>query len=239
MIRVKTQQKAGLVLILFLLLWPLAGVSSTEAPVYDRYTLHASANASISNDLMTVLMVIEDEDADNAVLADRINQDMLWALLQLESYPSIKTHSREYTTYPKYEHNRINAWHISQTLSLEGADFDAIKTVVASLQERLTVRSMTFSPKIETRKMAEDKLISEALSLFKQRSSLIQESMGHEKYRVIHLSIDSNNRGGGPLPVYRESMSMSRSSSMAVTAPSVDAGKSNISVSVHGEIQLQ
>ena len=214
-------------------------VRAEQSPtLYDRYSLQVSAESEIENDLMTAHLTVEDEDRNSAELADRINQEMLWALLQIERYPSITSSTQNYSTYPKYEHNRIVGWRSSQTLMLKGKDFDEIKAAIGVLQERLTVRSMRFKPTPETRQEAEDKLIADALAAFRKRSVLIQSSMQATDYRVIHMSVDTN---GYSRPVYRaETMAMdARGAAKSVTQPAVDAGTSRIQIVVHGEIQLQ
>lgn len=218
----------------------LSGVSYAEQNtlVYDRYSLQVSAESEVENDLMVVNLMIEDEDSNSAALADRINQEMLWALLQTEKHPRIKSSTKDYNTYPKYEKNRIIGWRSSQVLQLESTDFESIKKAVAELQERLIVRSMQFLSRPETRKDAENNLIDEALTSFRERSTLIQKSMQAETYRIIQLSVNTNDFGS---PMYRvESMNMdARSVSKSVAAPAIDAGTSKIRVSVSGEIQLQ
>ncbi|MCB1755838.1 MAG: SIMPL domain-containing protein [Gammaproteobacteria bacterium] len=216
----------------------LNAYAEADAVVYDRYALSASAETDIDNDQMTVEMVVEDEDKDSAALADRINQNMLWALLQLEKFPAIKSSTRNYTTRPQYEQSHISGWRSSQTLQLQGSDFEEIKNAIAILQERLIVRSMHFEPRQQTRREIEDRLISEALEAFRQRAELVRNSMQAEKFRVISLNINTNDYAG---PVYRDQvMTMStRAATPSVAAPAVDAGTSRVQVSVHGEIQLQ
>ncbi len=212
-------------------------MADDNTPVYSRYSLSASASVEIENDLMTVQLVVEDEDTDSAALAERINQKMLWALLQLEQFHSIKSSTRDYNTYPIYEQKRISGWRSSQTLQLQGSMFDDIKRAIGKLQERLTVRSMRFSPRPETRKMTENKLIDEALEAFRERADLISKSMNASGYRVIHAGVNTDDHRA---PMFREAMAADMQvRNKAVSAPSIDAGTSQITVAVHGEIQLQ
>lgn len=209
-----------------------------HAPVYDQYTLQASAEGEVENDLMMVRLQVEHQDRDASKLADKVNSDMQWALKQLEGLPSINVKTENFTTYPKYEQNRIAGWHSSQTLSLSGQDFDAIKAAVQILQSRLQVQGMAFQPTDETRKSAEDELISKALDNLKHRASLVQKNMGAAGYRIVQVNINTGGRQPGRVRMNNEMMSMSRSASVEA-APAVESGESKISVNVSGQIQLQ
>lgn len=213
-------------------------VAEDATVVYDRYSLHVSAEAEVENDLMVVMLVVEDEDSNSAALADRINQVMLWALLETEKYPSIKAATRDYRTYPKYDQNRITGWRSSQALRLEGSDIESVKMAVAELQQQLIVRSMQFLPREETRRQAENDLVDDALERFRDRADLIRTSMQAEEYRVIQISVNTGDIGR---PAYRmEAMAMdTRGAAKSVAAPAVEAGSSKIQISVSGEIQLQ
>ncbi|HBR96620.1 MAG TPA: hypothetical protein DD979_04490 [Gammaproteobacteria bacterium] len=225
---------------LIIALVPYSAFAEGDTPVvYDRYSLQVSTESEVENDLMTVVLVVEDEDRDSAALADRINQNMLWALLQTEKFPDIKTQTKRYSTSPKYEQNRIVGWRSSQELVLESVEFESVKKAVAILQEKLTVRAMQFTPQSVTRQEAENALLDDALAAFRARASLIQKSMQASSYRVIQVMIDAG-RQGPPVYARNEVMAMSAKSSMgAVAAPATDAGTSRIRIAVSGEIQLQ
>ncbi len=232
---------AGLkkIALLICLMFVLIGAMADDnAPIYDRYSLSASAQSDVANDLMTVKMVVEEEDRNSAVLADRINQIMQWALAQVKKLPGIEARTTDYNTYPKYEQKRISGWRSSQTLQLEGGDFETVKAAVAVLQERMIVRNMHFSPRPQTRMQTENGLIGRALEAFRQRAILVQDSMQATGYRVIQISVNTQDFMEPPgYDMQRMEMQM-RSFNQGVTLPAVDAGNSRISVSVHGEIQL-
>ena len=55
-----------------------------EEALFDQYTLQASAEGDVTNDLMTVNLVVQHENRDAKVLAEQVNSDMSWALDQLK-----------------------------------------------------------------------------------------------------------------------------------------------------------
>jgi len=184
-------------------------------------------------------MFVEHEDRDSVALANRVNADMAWALEQVRRYPSVKATSGNYSTWPSYERkqNRIIGWRSSQTLKLESDDFPNVRKAIKDLQERLKVRGMQVSAKIETRESKEDELIADALNRFRQRALLVQSTMGASDYRTINVDINANSQIHRP-PVMRNYAETASMSKMA-EEPAVAAGTSRVTVMINGVIQLQ
>ncbi len=200
--------------------------------LYDQYTLQASAEGEVANDLMIVRLQVEHEDREIAKLASKINADMAWALAELAAFDRIEAATGNYNTHPLYEQNRVVGWRSSQTLNLQGEDFDQLKDALQTLQGKLKVQQMLFQAQDETRKELEDTLISEALDNFKRRSVIVQENMGAASYRVMQININTGGRGRARL----EQATLARS---VESAPAVEAGQSRITVNISGQIQLQ
>lgn len=213
-------------------------MSDNNPPVYDQYTLQASAEGEVANDLMIVRLKVEHEDSDASKLAHKVNTDMQWALDQLKETPSITAKTENYSTYPKLEQQHIAGWHSTQTLTLSGSDFDAIKASVQILQSKLQVLGMSFGPSDETRRKAEDALINQALDNLKHRAELVRENMGAARYRIMQININTGGRQAGRARMDTEMMTMARSARVE-TAPAVAGGESKISVNINGQIQLQ
>ncbi len=205
--------------------------------IYDQYTLQASAEGEVINDLMVVHLRVEHEDRDAKALAERVNQDMAWALEQLKPYELIDSKTQNYSTYPKYEQNRIVGWRSSQTVEVQGSDFEQIKEALQKLQSKLQIQHMQFLPRDETRKQIEDNLIREALDNFKHRAAIVQENMGAQSFRVMQININTGGRNPARMRMQQtQAAGMSRS---LESAPAVEGGESKISVSISGQIQLQ
>ena len=219
--------------------WALAeSEGQTQEPVFDRYTLQAEASREVDNDLMLAVLRVQDEDENSAALSERVNQTMLWALLQLENFPSVTSATRNYLTSPIYgdrSSGRVTAWRSSQEVALEGADFEAMRIVIGQLQEKLKLVSMSFEPQKQTRQSAEDALIEEALAAFRARAGLISSAMQAGGYRVLRLNVMTSGGNVPPYPVARMAMADAAVESAPVA---VSAGSASVSVSVSGEIAL-
>lgn len=221
--------------ILTVFIWMAQSAMADQQTIYDQYSLQASAEGDVENDLMRVRMAVQHEDRDAAALADKVNTDMQWALEHLARFESIRYKTENYSTHPKYEQQRVVGWTSSQTVALDSSDFDAIKEAVQILQGRLQVRNMVFQPRDDTRRKTEDELINQALDNLKHRAGIVQQNMGASGYRIMHLNIDTGHRVARHA---RMEGTMMRSTA-ADAAPAVEGGESKISVSVSGQIQLQ
>ena len=222
----------------FLLLLITASLSAADNdPLFDQFTLHAQVEGEVSNDLLTVELSVQDQDRDSASLANRINANMQWALDLLKRYPTVKSRTRDYRTWPRYERkdNRIIGWHASQTLALESDDFDAAREAIQKLQERLQVSNMQMTPKPATRISVENSLINQALNRFKERADIVQLNMGAADYRIIDVNIATDQHH----PTYYERADSRTMLTEAAVAPAIEAGSSKVVVRVDGRIQLQ
>ncbi len=209
-----------------------------DEQLFDQYSLQAQAEGEVVNDLVTVELSVQDEDQVSSSLANRINATMEWALEKLRSTPAVTHSTRNYRTWPKYERNqrRIVGWHASQTLLLESDDFAVVRRVVQQLQEKLRVNAMRMTPKHTTRIERENTLITDALNRFKERAEIIQLNMGAADYRVVEVSVNTDQQFNQFQP---RMMERSVSSSMVESAPAIAGGSSKIVVHVSGRIQLQ
>lgn len=213
--------------------------SHSHEPQYDVYQLSASAEIEVPNDLMTVTLVAQATGSDAAALANKINASMGWAVSKLKPYTAIDTRTLDYQTQPQYERNgsRIKGWIASQSIRLETDDFEQAGKAIQMLQERLQVQGMRMSAKPATRKRAEDELMNKALNAFKERALLVQTNMGAPAYRIMNLSI--NTSGAGHQYSRGENYRGVEAKMSVASAPAIQAGTSQVTVQVNGQIQLE
>lgn len=213
--------------------------SHSHEPQYDVYQLSASAEIEVPNDLMTVTLVAQATGSDAAALANQINASMGWAVSKLKPYTAIDTRTLDYQTQPQYERNgsRIKGWIASQSIRLETDDFEQAGKAIQLLQERLQVQGMRMSAKPETRKRAEDELMNKALNAFKARALLVQTNMGAPAYRIMNLSINAN--GSGRQYAQMDNYRGAEAKMSVASGPAIEAGTSQVSVHVNGQIQLE
>jgi len=202
----------------------------------NRVSLQAESSKQVANDLMQAVLSAELEDRSPAKLADMINQAMTWALAKSRNAPGITVQSGGYQTYPIRREGAIVAWRASQQLRLESSDTDRMTVLIGELQSRLQLGSLTFTVSREVRRATENELIDAALDIFKQRAEIVRENLAAASYRIVEIDIRTSGAPPRP-PAPRGGRHMALHAEL-VTRPAVEAGSSEVSVSVSGTIQL-
>ena len=220
--------------VLFLSALLLANTADAEELNYNLYSLQAEVSRDVANDLMIVSLVTTHQAATASEAANQVNADMEWALDIAEAESEIITRTEQYNTYPQYRSEKIVGWTVSQSLRLETDDFETLTDLIGELQERLNVQSMQFAVKRETRAEVENQLIEEVLEAYRRRADIVAKSMGADSYDMVDTNINTQN---GYVTVSARHRTDSFNS-LQEAPVSVEAGESNISVTVNGQIQL-
>lgn len=202
---------------------------------YNQIHLQAQQSESVSNDTMHVSLSTYGEARDPAKLATQINTDMEWALAIARQQEGVTASSGGYQTYPVHRDNVLKGWRGQQGLQLEGKDTRQIGELTGRLQEKLQVKSIHFSVSEDKRHAVENRLIGRALDAFKQRARLVGDNLKAGGYRIVDINI-STSAQHPPVPYQARMMA----APMDAAAPvAVEAGESDIVVSVNGTIELQ
>lgn len=211
--------------------------------LYNVFSLSSEATTEVDNDLMVATLVVQAEDKDSAVLASKVNGVMTWATDVLRPYTMLKSKTRDYQTYPRYDTSqarRLIGWRGSQTIQIETDDFKAAGKAIQKLQEYLQVQSIQLAAKPSTREAASDALINEALTAFKDRARLVQRNMGAKGFKVLDVNIQSDASRAPMFESLMQTNDMMRSSMAAeVAEPAIEAGTSRVTVQVFGRVQLE
>ena len=203
-----------------------------EAPL-DVVSLQAEASREVENDQLVAVLAAEAQGPNPAELAESVNKKMAEALKLAREVPSVKARSGNYQTFPRPgKDGRIESWQASQELRLESADFTAATKLIGRLQQGLNVRSMALRLAPQTRRNAEDVLITEAIGAFEARAELARKAMKAKSYRVRQMSIGTT---GGPRPMPYE-MAAARTAGAPVA---VEGGVSMVTVTINGSIKLE
>ena len=225
--------------VLALFLMAGAAAAQTLPQPRNQVSFSVSAEREVANDWTTGLIGSTASGSDPAELAARINKQMGEALAIAKQAKGVKVTSGAYNTYPEYgDGNRIVRWQASQDLILESKDTGAVAKLLGKLQGRgLLLRNISFSVSREAQRQLENELVTEAISAFRTRASLVAKSFGKASYGLI-----SANVGGGgfqpPMPYMRADMAMMAKAESA-PAPSFEGGTSRVRMDVNGTIELE
>jgi predicted secreted protein len=225
--------KSGQHLFSLMVMLAMAGAHADDLR-YNQVRLQAQQSESVSNDTMHVTLSTYGEDRDPAKLAQQINTDMEWALSLAKAEKQISVSTGNYQTYPVHHKNEHKGWRGQQNLELEGEDTRRISDLVGKLQERLQVKTIRFSVSDQKRHALENRLIGQALDAFKVRAGIIGDNLQASGYRVVDINVNTATQRP-PVP-YQARMS---TASMEAAPVAVEAGESNVTVTVSGTIELQ
>jgi len=209
--------------------------SDDNPPRYNQVRLQAQQSESVSNDTMHVTLNSYAEMQDSSRLAARINRDMDWALAQARQFSDVKVSTGGYQTWPVTRKEVTSAWRGQQDLILESRNTEMLSQLTGQLQEKLKIKSMSFSVSDEKRMAVENRLIDAALNAFKVRARIVGDNLNAKGYRIVDINVGTSAQR--PPVMYQARMS---SVSMeASDAVAVEGGESDVQVTVSGTIELQ
>lgn len=213
---------------------PTAGADPLSDP-RNRASFQVVVTREVENDWATARLSAMAEGQDPTRVAAEVNAKMTRALARAKQEKGIEIESGGYMTQPVYDANRIVRWQAWQEIRLESADVDRLSKLIGALQEeQLLLSGIEFSVKRETREKLQDELTLEALGRFRARADLVSKGMGRAGWSLISLAV---GQGGGHPHVY----AMRAEADMAMksaAAPAFEAGKSELSITVDGTVEL-
>ena len=209
--------------------------AAEEAPSYNVVELQAEAQRDIQNDLMTASLYVEQSGENAARVSDAVNKIVNEALRAAQEVKSLKASTEGYQTYPVYSKTaRLEAWRVRSEMRIESKDFSAASNLIGKLQSAMRLSSLVFTVSPDARRQAENELIAQAISNFRERADIVKHSLNGRGYKLRKMSI--NTGAFHPRPMLARAMA---SPSQEVTAPNVEAGTSQITVVISGTIEVE
>jgi predicted secreted protein len=215
-----------------------APAAEKEPTPRDQVSFHLAATREVPNDWVVATLGVEEESADAAALASRVNRRMADALALAKGDQRLSVSSGAYTTHPVYDKSRIVRWRASQDMVVEGADVGAITEIAGKLQAQgLLLRSVAFSVAPETKKRIEEELIVEALGEFRGRAGLIARGLGRRGWNLLSVEIGESGLPP-PVPIYRaQTLAMEAFDKGA--PPAFESGRSTLRVDLNATVELE
>ena len=223
------------VLLLACVLVVATAARADDAPVrYNQVRLQAQQSESVSNDTMHVTLNTYAEMQDSSRLAARINREMEWALAKAKQFREVKVSTGGYQTWPVTRKEVTTAWRGQQDLILESRDTEMLSELTGQLQEKLKIKSMSFSVSDEKRTAVENRLIDTALNAFKVRAGIVGDNLNARGYQLVDINVGTSAvRPPARYQARMASMAMEASDSVAV-----EGGESDVQITVSGTIEL-
>lgn len=201
----------------------------------------ASGFLDAPQDWLTLTLTTAREGSDATVVQTQLKQALDAALTVARSAAAprqLEARTGQVGLYPRYGSNgKINGWQGSAELILEGRDFVRISSTAGKIPS-LTLSSMVFSLSREAQQKLESDVQAMAIERFKAKAAEVTKGFGFSGYSLRELAVSAVDQGPSEQP--RPVLMQAKASSMSADAPvPAEAGKSQISVTVSGSIQLR
>ena len=202
--------------------------------------LNTNAAIETQQDILTITMNTTREAADASTVQTQLKTALDTALTEAKKNAApgqLDVRTGNFSLYPRYgKDSKINGWQGSTELVLEGRDFAKISTTAGKIQT-LTMGNVAFSLSREQRNKVETEAQQIAIERFRSKASDIAKSFGLSSYTVREVAVNAGDQGFAPRPNFR---GLQQANAMAAEAAvPVEAGKSTVTVTVSGSVQLK
>lgn len=208
------------------------------APV-NVVVVSASAQLEVPQDWLTMTLSTSRDGSDAASVQSQLRQAVNAALAVAKpqvSAQQLEVKTGSFGVYPRQGSNgRIVGWQGTAELVLEGRDFVRISTTAGKISS-MGVGNVAFSLSREAQQKLESEVQASAIERFKAKSVEVAKAFGFEGYTLREVSVSPADQGERPL--YRMRAASVAQASADASVP-VEAGKSLVTVTVSGSVQLR
>lgn len=170
---------------------------------------------------------------DAATLAKQTNPIINKALAIAKKYPTVKVSSGQPAAYPSYDDKgNITGMTSQARLNLNSQDINALSALIGELQPLLVLERMRFDVSSATKAQIQQQLMVTTSKKFQQQAEDIAKIWGAKGYKLIQVNLDNQSTP----PHYP--MPMAMSAKYADSAPTLEAGDTELSYRISGSIFL-
>lgn len=208
-------------------------------PLQNVVQLSASGSVEVQQDLLSIVMSTTREGSDAAGVQNLLKTALDAALAEARKMAQpgqLDLRTGNFSLYPRYGRDgKSIGWQGSAELVLEGRDFARISGTAGKIQT-LTVGSVSFGLSREQRTKVEGDAQGIAIERFKARATEIARGFGFAGYTLREVNVSASEQGFTPRP---RVMALEARAAMAEAPVPVEAGKTAVSVTVSGAVQLK
>jgi predicted secreted protein len=230
---------------IFLVLTGYSNAQPTDTSVVRKDAagvvhLSASSSVEVAQDWLTVTLVAQREDSDPAVVQRLLKKAVSLALdagKDVSVKDELMLRTAGFSVAPRYgATGRMNGWIGSAEVVIEGRDFAAIAALAGRINA-MVISGTRWDLSPQARRIAEGDAQAAAIERFKVKSGDVAKSFGFSGYELREVNVSSSDHGSGYPRAPGILMAKSRMS--AADSVPVEAGKSNVTVTVSGSLQLR
>lgn len=223
----------------------LAGAGATFSqntmPAAPQNVVQLTANGAVDaqQDLLVLTLSTARDGKDAATVQAQLRQALDAAVLEArrQAEPGqMDVRTGNFSLSPRYGQNsQINGWQGRAELVLEGRDFPRITGTAARIST-MAIAQVGFDLSREQRSRVEREAQAQAIDNFKAQAADLSRAFGFAGFTLREVAVHSNNYAPGPRP----RMVAMEAKAASMDAPiAVEAGKSTVTVSVSGSVQMR
>lgn len=200
-------------------------------------SLAAGATAEVARDTMTLTLSVTRDGVDAAAVQTALKQALDAALAEAKKAArpgQVDVQTGNFALFPRYnKQNAISGWQGSAELVVEGRDMQAIAALAGRIST-MTIARVAYGLSRELREKTEAELTAQAIANYRARATNAARQFGYAGYTLREVNIGSDETRP-PIPAPRMRAMAAVASDEALP---VEAGKSAVSVTVSGSVQL-
>lgn len=220
--------------------------AQTVAPPPDGVlSLTATAQKDVARDLVAITFSTTKEGADARAVQAELQRalDAALSIAKPAARPGqIEVQTGNFSLVPRYARTSgssgspaITGWTGSAELVVEGRDVAGIGALVPRITT-LTVARVGQRLSREASQAVEGELVAEAVARFRAKADAYARLFGYAGAAVREVSVQTSDPGDGPMPMMRM---QAAPSSMAGDALAVEPGRTQVSATVSGTVQMR
>lgn len=208
-------------------------------PLQNVLNLSAQASVELPQDLLTVTLSASRDGSDAAVVQAQLRQVLEGALAEARKAQrpqQLEVRSGAFSLFPRYApKGGIAGWQGTAELVLEGRDIAAISQLAGRLPG-MTVARLSFALSREARDRVEAEVAAQAIARFRARAEQQAREFGFGGYSIREVSVGSAD--APPVQPLARARLMAAATAGADEGLPVEAGKTMVTVSVNGSVQM-
>ena len=209
-------------------------------PPQNVVTLSAQASVEVARDWLSITLAATREGSDAAQVQTQLRQALDAALTEARKAAKpgqVDLRTGQFSVFPRYAaKGGIAGWQGTAELVVEGRDLAAISQLAGRLPG-LAVTRVAQGLSRESREKVEADVAAQAIGRFRARAEAYAKQFGFAGYTVREVSVSGGDAPPVPVPMLRMN-TMAAVSPMGEESQPVEAGRTTVTVTVSGSIQM-
>jgi predicted secreted protein len=204
--------------------------------------LSASATAQVLQDWLVIRLAVQKEGADAALIQRQLKTTLAAALTQAQSEAkpmSMEVSTGQLNVSPRYNREgKTSGWVGTAELMVQGRDIDRV-TAMAGRLNGLSVSQVEWQISPELLAQTEATVQGQAVAQWRAKASALTQQLGLTRYTISDLTLSTQGNGQGITPRAMPMMMMDPGPDARSAPLPLQAGQSQVTVVVSGQILLQ